>query len=168
MIYAVAAIGPNGELGLNNKLIYHFSEDMKRFKTLTWNRNIYMGYKTWESLPVEALPNRMNTVVLDMERGISKKLQTAMKNNDNLKVIDESMFLALLEIHSLSSDVIVIIGGGRLYAQTQYYWSRLYLTKFYEEKQADTFFPEVDYNNYTIKNFQKQEDCEFIDFYRIK
>ena len=73
-----------------------------------------------------------------------------MKNNDNLKVIDESMFLALLEIHSLSSDVIVIIGGGRLYAQTQYYWSRLYLTRFYEKRQADTYFPEIDYNNYLL------------------
>ena len=168
MIYAVAAIGPNGELGLNNKLIYHSSEDMKRFKTCLLYTSPNMGYKTWESLPVEALPNRMNTVVLDMERGISKKLQLAMKNNDNLKVIDESMFLALLEIHSLSSDVIVIIGGGRLYAQTQYYWDRLYLTRFYEKRQADTYFLEIDYNNYTMKSFQKQEDCEFIDFYRKK
>ncbi|PIP64734.1 dihydrofolate reductase, partial [Candidatus Roizmanbacteria bacterium CG22_combo_CG10-13_8_21_14_all_33_16] len=42
-ISIIAAIGPNRELGKNNKLLWHIPEDMKRFKQLTSGHTVIMG-----------------------------------------------------------------------------------------------------------------------------
>ena len=47
----IAAVGKNLELGKDNKLIWHFKEDMKFFRDNTINKPIVMGMNTLESLP---------------------------------------------------------------------------------------------------------------------
>jgi dihydrofolate reductase len=56
-IILIAAAAENNVLGKNNKLIWHISEDLKRFKRLTEDHSIIMGRKTFESMP-KALPRR--------------------------------------------------------------------------------------------------------------
>ena len=61
-ITLIAAAAENNVLGKDNQLIWHISEDLKRFKRLTQGHAVIMGRKTFESLP-KALPNRMNIIL---------------------------------------------------------------------------------------------------------
>ena len=58
----IAAIGPNRELGKDNKLLWHIPEDLERFKKLTQNHAVIMGRKTFESLG-KPLAQRTNIVI---------------------------------------------------------------------------------------------------------
>ena len=60
-IILIAAAAENNVLGKDNKLIWHISEDLKRFKRLTEDHSIIMGRKTFESMP-KALPRRKNII----------------------------------------------------------------------------------------------------------
>ena len=61
-ITLIAAASENNVLGKDNRLIWHISDDLKRFKKLTLGHSIIMGRKTFESMP-KALPNRNNIVL---------------------------------------------------------------------------------------------------------
>jgi len=60
---AIAAMSPDGVIGVNGKLPWHCPEDMKRFKEVTLGAIVIMGRKTWDSLPVKPLPGRDNIVI---------------------------------------------------------------------------------------------------------
>ena len=51
MISISVAIAKNNVIGKDNKLLWHISEDLKRFKRITSNKKMIMGRKTFESLP---------------------------------------------------------------------------------------------------------------------
>lgn len=46
----IAALGPNNELGLDNQLLWHISEDLRHFKAMTMGSVLLMGRKTFLSL----------------------------------------------------------------------------------------------------------------------
>ena len=59
----LVAVSPEGIIGKNNSIPWHYSADLKRFKRLTTGKTIIMGRKTWESLPIKPLPERRNIVI---------------------------------------------------------------------------------------------------------
>ena len=63
MISAIVAVDNNWGIGYNGKLLERIPEDLKYFKELTNNNVIVMGRKTWNSLPVNPLPNRTNIII---------------------------------------------------------------------------------------------------------
>ena len=74
MIKLIACIGPNGELGLNNDLIYHNKRDMKFFREQTRENIVIMGKNTFKSIGSKPLPDRINIILsaegIDYELGI--------------------------------------------------------------------------------------------------
>ena len=46
----IAALGPNNELGRDNQLLWHISEDLRHFKAMTMGSVLLMGRNTYESL----------------------------------------------------------------------------------------------------------------------
>ena len=75
MLSIIVAKSINNVIGYNNKLLWHISDDMKRFKNLTMGHNIIMGRKTFESLG-RVLPNRHHIV---------------LTRNKNYKIDDENV-----------------------------------------------------------------------------
>ena len=66
MLSLIVAIGVNGLIGKNNDLPWHYPEDLKYFKRVTLNHNVFMGYNTYLSIYNrlgKALPNRNNYVL---------------------------------------------------------------------------------------------------------
>ena len=69
MFNIILATDINGGIGLNNDIPWNFSKDMEFFRNITKSNNIFdkaiviMGRKTWDSLPVKPLPNRINVVI---------------------------------------------------------------------------------------------------------
>lgn len=59
----IVAVSPEGVIGVDGKIPWHYSGDMKRFKRLTTDKTVVMGRNTWDSLPKKPLPNRRNVVV---------------------------------------------------------------------------------------------------------
>lgn len=59
----IAAVCTNGAIGRNGQLLFHISEDLRRFKQLTMGHPIIMGRKTFESFPKGPLPGRRNIVI---------------------------------------------------------------------------------------------------------
>ena len=99
IIKLIWAQDSSGGIGINNKLPWHFSEDLQKFKSLTLNSTIVMGRKTWESLKIKPLPKRKNIVLS------SKKINDV----ECYKSIEELM-------NSLNNESsFFIIGGAQIY-----------------------------------------------------
>ncbi|MFC4686989.1 dihydrofolate reductase [Epilithonimonas pallida] len=131
MITIIAAIGNNNALGKDNRLIWHLSKDLKRFKTLTEHHPVVMGRKTYESIG-KALPNRTNIVVSRKENWFEENILIVSTLKEAIKFakkIDEDIF---------------IIGGGDIYGQTIELADRLEITRVNGDFEADTFFPQID------------------------
>jgi dihydrofolate reductase len=73
MSITIAAVGENNAIGKDNKLLWHLTDDFKRFKELTSNHYIIMGRKTFESFP-KPLPNRTHVIITNNKRLFGTRL----------------------------------------------------------------------------------------------
>ena len=136
-ISIIVALDKNNGIGKDNQLLCHLPEDLKRFKRLTEHNVVVMGKKTYESLPGRPLPNRENIVLSDnpaddfegciMARSLEDALNKCSEEKENF-----------------------IIGGGSVYSQFMPFANKLYLTQLHTVFEADTFFPEIDQNEWTL------------------
>ena len=136
LLTMIAAAGKNNALGKNNDLIWHISEDLKRFKRLTSGHAIIMERKTFESMP-KALPNRTNIV-------LTKKEHYAPEGALVVHSIQEALDLVKNDAQPF------IIGGGEIYRLFMNYCDRIELTRVHHDFDADVYFPEIDENQWEI------------------
>jgi dihydrofolate reductase len=59
----MAAVSPEGVIGVGGRIPWHYRGDMRRVKRLTMGTTLVMGRVTWESLGSRPLPGRRNLVV---------------------------------------------------------------------------------------------------------
>lgn len=143
MLTIIAAVAENNALGKNNDLIWRLPADLKRFKKITLGHHIIMGRKTFESLG-KPLPNRTTIIIT---------------RNKNYKVDN------CIVVNSLEKAIIAakddpnpfILGGGEIYKDAMVHADILDLTLVHHSfEDADTFFPEID--------FEKWEEIKREDF----
>jgi len=132
-ISIIVAIAENRAIGKDNRLLWHLSDDLKRFKKLTTGHTLIMGRNTFLSLPNGALPNRRHIVITDQE-------EESFEGCEMARSIEESIELAGTE------EECFVIGGGMVYAQFLPVVGKLYLTQVHASFEADTFFPEIDFS----------------------
>ena len=63
MLKMIVAMTRNSGIGYKGDIPWHYSQDLKRFRKITGKSPIIMGRKTWDSLPKQPLPNRLNVVL---------------------------------------------------------------------------------------------------------
>jgi dihydrofolate reductase len=129
----VVAIGQNREIGKGGQLLWHISDDLKRFKQLTLGHPVIMGRKTFESIVAiigKPLPGRANIVVTRDQNWSYEDV-----------LVFHSLEEALEKARELDTEEIHIGGGAELYAQALPFVDRLYLTLIDDSKEADTYFP---------------------------
>jgi dihydrofolate reductase len=80
----MAAVSPEGVIGLGGTIPWYYRGDMRRVKRLTMGTTLIMGRVTWESLGGRPLPGRRNLVVTQRDlpgvecfRGIHAALAVA-------------------------------------------------------------------------------------------
>ena len=139
MLSIIVAISKNNVIGNDNKLIWHISEDLKRFKEITSGKTILMGRKTFESLP-GILPNRKH-IILTRDNNFTV-------DSNAVEIIHN--FDELLNMYSKSEEEVFIIGGGEIYKQLLPHASKLYLTKINKDFNGDTHFPEINYEDFKV------------------
>ena len=148
MINIIVAIGKNNEIGQNNELIWRLKKDLNFFRQTTWNKDIIMGRKTFESLP-KLLPHR-NHIVLTR-----KKIEIA-----NVKIYNN---IDMLIMEYMYKDAFVI-GGGSIYKQFLKYAENMYITEIQDTcEEADTFFPLFKKENFK-KTIIKEDEENGIKF----
>lgn len=138
----IAAVGRNGELGINNNLIWHINGDLKFFKNITLNHIVIMGRLTYESIG-RLLPDRVNVIVT---------------SNVNYDVEGAFIMHSKNEVLSFISDTnqeCFIIGGSSLYRDYLNLANKIYLTEIDDSKEASVFFPKFDKNLYKRKVLSK-------------
>lgn len=158
--FILAAVARNRVIGLANRMPWVIPEDLKYFKSLTWDNIVVMGRKTYESIG-KPLPGRVN-VVFASER----------ISGDVITVGNLEEFFSLVEQKNGSGEWkekdIFIIGGEKLFESFLPYVAKLYLTRIYENFPGDTFFPEIDMQQWNlvsnirgIRNAKNPYDYEF-------
>lgn len=157
-ISIIAAVGQNNEIGSKNKLLWHISSDLKRFKELTTNHHILMGLNTFNSIG-KILPNRISLIL------------SYQKMTIDGAYVFQSIDDAIEHAKNASENELFIIGGGQIYNQTINLVDKMYITKVNQSfPEADTFFPEFETKNWNSKMvFEGQEnniDFEFWEFSR--
>jgi dihydrofolate reductase len=172
----------------NKGMLWHISEDFKRFKALTTGHPIIMGRKTFEMIG-RVLPNRTNIIVtrdtnytfegaivvdsLEKAIEIGKKTEEsriilrprAQDRGENQESSKENKdHDSYFMIHNSDEEEIFIIGGGQIFkeAMEKGVVDKLYLTLVKGDYGADTFFPEyADFTKEISREEKKDEQYEY-------
>lgn len=152
MITLIAAVAENNALGKDNQLLWHLPDDFKRFKNITSWHYIIMGRKTFESFP-KPLPNRTHIIIT------RQKNYTA----ENCIVVDS---LQKAIDFSPKGEELFVIGGGEIYNQSIEIADKLDITRVHHTFDADTFFPEIDLDEWklTSEEFHPKDERHQFDF----
>lgn len=139
----LVAMDQNRLIGSQGTLPWHLPADLKYFKEVTMGHPIVMGRKTWESLPKGALPGRRNIVI--------------SSNPDyqapGAEVIANPESLAAL----VGEEEVFIIGGGSIFKQLMPLADRLYITEIDAEFTGDTYFPDIDLDEWKLISCREGE-----------
>lgn len=130
----IAAVDKNWAIGMNNKLLVHIPDDMKRFRQMTIGKAVVMGRKTLESFPGgQPLKERVN-IVLSKDKNYHAKGVVAAHSMEELS----------LELEKYKSEDIFVIGGESIYRQLFHQCDTAYITKIDYSYRADAWFPNLD------------------------
>lgn len=154
MISLIVAASTNNAIGKNNQLLWHLPKDLKFFKNTTWGMVVIMGRKTYESVN-KPLPGRLNIV-------ITKNAEWKADPVRPVPSLDEAINLAKKE----SFKEIFIIGGGEIYKQAMPLADKIYMTRVHTHLEADTFFPGIDEEEWSLISSQdfEKDDKHAYDF----
>ena len=150
-ISIIVAIAENYAIGKDNDLLWHISNDLKRFKELTKNHYIVMGKKTYYSLPVRPLPHRTSMIITDVPGEEIDNCLMAYSIEDAVSKMDDS-------------GENFIIGGGSIYKQFMPLADKLYITRVHKSFEADTFFPEISLDEWELTEKTNVDDDPQNDF----
>ena len=142
----IAAMAANRVIGRDNRLPWHLSADLKRFKRLTLGHTLIMGRKTFESIG-RPLPGR-STIVVTRQTGYAPPgVQIA-------RSVPEALALAQ------GDEEVFIAGGAELFRETLPVADRLYLTLIEKDFEGDTFFPDFDRSEWRVVEEERHEPDE--------
>lgn len=141
----IVAVASNNAIGKDNKLLWHISEDLKRFKKITAGHTVIMGKNTFYSLPVRPLPNRRNIVITDVKGETIPGCEMAYSIDEAIAMADEN-------------SENFVMGGASIYRQFFTTVQKLYITWVKKDFDADTFFPEVKENEWKLEESNSQTE----------
>lgn len=125
----------NGLIGNAGDLPWNLPSDMKHFKNVTMNDVVVMGRKTYESIPVRPLKNRINIVLTNNENYIADGAIVCHSKEDVLNYLKENKI----------EKPVHIIGGISAFEMFKDEVSILYRTIIDETFEGDTYMPKIDY-----------------------
>jgi dihydrofolate reductase len=142
----VCAMDSNRLIGRENSLPWHLPADLAFFKRTTMGKPIIMGRKTFSAIG-RALPGRQNIV-------ITRNTSFEAPGCDIAGSIAQAISL------TKNTDEVMLIGGASLYQNTIKVADSIYLTLIHHVFAGDTWFPEIDPNQWkqvSRENFEADE-----------
>ena len=132
-VSSIVAISENHAIGKDNKLLWYLPNDLKHFKTITSGHTVIMGRKTFDSVG-KPLPNRRNIIIT--------RQAITIAGCEVVNSIEAAIALCKTE------DEVFIVGGAEIYKQAMHLTDRIYLTIVHKEFDGDSFFPEINKQNW--------------------
>jgi dihydrofolate reductase len=149
-ISLIVAMASNRAIGLNNQMPWHLSADLKKFKKITMGSPILMGRKTYESIG-RPLPGRTNIII---SRNPSYSQPGCLVFNDINEALESCR----------DAKEVFVIGGSDLYKSMLPIADTLYLTLIHKEFPGDTFFPEIDADQWVEVEREDVQDDPDVEF----
>lgn len=155
----IVAMDRNRLIGSEGGMPWHLPADLAHFKRLTFGKPVIMGRRTYESIG-RPLPGRHNIVVT---------------GNPDYRADPCTVVASLPDALRAAGQVAeaMIIGGGRLYAEALPRCDRLYLTRIDAALDGDTWFPQVDEDDWVATERSRRRadaanayDMEFVTLER--
>ena len=130
MIIGIVAIAKNNAIGKDGKLPWHYSADLKHFKSTTMGGALVMGSNTYRSIG-KPLPGRLNIV-------LSRSAQ--------IDAADDLIFLRsekeALDLTKYLNCDLFVIGGAKTYVEFAKHIDAWIVTRVpIEVGDADVFMP---------------------------
>lgn len=107
----IAAVSPEGVIGRDGKIPWHYPADLKRFKRVTTGAAVVMGRLTWESMNGRPLPGRRNLVL-----------------TSGPPVVGAETFRDVPSVLAAEPGPLWFIGGSRVYAEAMPFCDLIDLT----------------------------------------
>jgi dihydrofolate reductase len=140
-ISLIVAMASNRVIGINGQMPWHLSADLKKFKQITFGHPILMGRKTYESIG-RPLPGRCNIII---------------SRNAGYQVAGCEVFSDISAAIASCNEMeeLFVIGGAAFYEAMLPKADFIYLTEIHKEFAGDTYFPEI--------NCQEWQEIERLD-----
>jgi dihydrofolate reductase len=158
IISLIVATDERGGIGKDNRLPWHLSSDLKRFKQLTMGHHIVMGRKTYETIG-KPLPGRVMMIVTRNEN----------YSPQGCSVVN-SLNAAIDHAKNSHESELFIIGGGEIFNQAIRIAGKIYLTTIHTDANADVFFPEINSDEWVQINYEaykRNEDDDYDSDFKI-
>jgi dihydrofolate reductase len=139
-ISIIAAIDSNGLIGKSNHLPWKIKEDLHFFRETTMGHIVVMGKRTWFSIG-KPLDGRIN-IILTHDAEFS--IPGCVVLNSVQQVLDY-----------LQGNETFIIGGAHVFEQFILYADKIYLTRILHAFDGDTYFPELNWQEWIIKQYEQ-------------
>lgn len=141
MLSLIVACTLNNVIGKDNQMPWHLPADLAWFRQHTQGKPVIMGRKTFQSIG-RALPKRTNIVL----------------SRQPFQFEGVTWFASFEQaVQSLPEQEIMLIGGGELFRQYIDQADRLYLSQIQTELAGDTYFPEINWDDWKIEYEQLRE-----------
>ena len=153
----IAAMDPQGHIGLDGHLPWHDAQELSRFKELTMGYSILMGRKTWESISSPLKGRRIYVATHD-----ASLLSYHVHHCQDAT--------AMVQEYQDKEDVLMICGGRALYELALPYADQLYISIMKQTYYADTCFPywdpsqflcveKIEYETFIWYAYQRKKDA---------
>ncbi|HYP68977.1 MAG TPA: dihydrofolate reductase [Thiobacillaceae bacterium] len=153
-ISLIAALARNRVIGIENRLPWKLSEDLKHFRALTLGHHILMGRKTYESIG-RPLPGRTTVI-------ISRGVFSAPNNCIAAHSIQDAIAACM------GDEEIFFVGGADLYGQALPLVDRLYLTEIQSDVAGDAWFPEFDKAQWTeVSRDRRRDEASGLEYHFV-
>lgn len=133
-ISIVVAFDKNQLIGRNNQLPWHLPADLKYFKNVTMGHHLIMGRKTYDSIG-KPLPGRTSVVITRQHDWKAEGCLVAHSLEDAIRLCG-------------NQEEIFIVGGAEIFKNSLPVATDLYITKINHQFEGDTFFPEINENEW--------------------
>jgi len=148
-VVMVAAVADNGVIGLGGDIPWSIPEDLRHFRETTRGHTVLMGRRTFESIG-HPLPYRTNVVVT---RNPEWTAEGVFVVHDVAEGIERA--------RELDGDVMVI-GGGKVYAEAMPYADAQVLTEVHASPAGDTHYPEFDRSQWREVRREPHDGYDFV------
>lgn len=145
IVSIIAAMDKKRGIGVDNKLPWRLSADLKKFRELTMGHHIIVGRKTFESIG-RPLPGRRMIIV-------THNRSYKAEGCDVVHSVEDAIELA----RARGETEVFVCGGAEIYAQVITLADRIYLTLVDAEVAADTFFPAWDWRGWVEQEVSAHE-----------
>lgn len=132
----IVAKAQNNAIGKDNQLLWHLPQDMKHFKQTTMGHHMIMGRKTFESIG-RPLPGRELIIVTRNPDYPAPGCKTVGSIKEALGWAEQA-----------GETEVLIAGGAQIYRAMLPLADKIYLTEVKATLEGDTFFPELDQNEW--------------------